>query len=1355
MEGASWILNYRDLEHEVGRLAAVLYESGVRRGHFVPMLMGRSPRFVVALLAVVRCGAAYVPIDQSSPSSRQQAMLEALSSPVALTDASVPVAGLEKFTVIDVGQALLVPAPAKPPAWPDLAPEAPVYGMFTSGSTGMPKGVVVPHRAVDRLVWEPDYIRIDETARWGQLSSIAFDASTLEIWAPLLHGGCCVVQEEALPSLDVLADFIVERKLTDVWLTAALFNVMVDDWIKAFSGLRQLLTGGERVSPAHAAACLAAHPALRLINGYGPTENTTFSLCHTITPTDAGSGAELPIGTPIHGTDILIMSPEGQAVPDGEPGELWVGGEGVALGYLNDERLTAEKFVRHRDGSWYRTGDRVRRREDGLVDFLGRTDRQVKVQGHRIELDEVERILSACPGVGTAAVLIAGDNAETRHLVGFVAGVGTARPDGQDIFAWLETRLPPVMIPHALHVMERLPVNLNGKVDRYALASELEALARPDQAGPAEAEFATETERVLAQVWSRCFAVRGAPIPIRPDSNFLALGGTSLLALRVAAEVRSLLGRELAPIDVLRHPVLAEQARWIDLTARSDRHASDGPRSTTGITLTRGQVAVLSASGLDGSGCAYLVHQALVLRPAPDPEALRQAFAMLIARHPMLRTAIQHCAEMGTGTLKPELPDGWWCHQGRLPAPPRDFDWPEDLLAVINRPLDLGQAPMRADWWALDGDALLLVWTVHHVAVDEMAVNRVLDELGQVLTHGAAALTPVYGSAYAFPVVERAWSDDVAVERQARAFAKSVAGLECPLPPAPAAGDERPLRLPEDVVAALQDRCAAWGCTPFVPLLAACGMALQDSFGEGWRHVVTPFSRRCEPELMEPVGYLLDMRLIEAGARPGEMPADTLRRVHGEIIAAQQPRFQSAERLAEALSEISPEAGAALFQFGLTWRHRPRAGMRFGAATALPVAVPQRGSRFGLCLHLAADGAAITATLEGVRDAFETGAAQRFGRALVARLEALATLDAPVILDLPEARILPPAEEAAARRRQDEVGRAATQAWRTILGRPPAGPQDGFLAAGGSSLLALRMAAHLRRTAGLELDVAGFLARPDFAGLCRQLAAPRGALAGRKPMYSLLGPPDFARYVVVIPGHGGTAVSMFTFASELRRHLPEDYAIAMIDLQSMVRQAPLEGVTHFVREQLVQVVRDLGEQRLDAVVGASLGGVFGAHLVAALGEGVASRIPLCLVDTYAPRILRPGRQWVVKRKLVKWLRHPMNSLVTLVENRSRRWFATPEMSPGPLPEPETPWVRQVWRQSYMELATTPLRVPGARATLIHSRPTSRTAGVLRWADRNGFSGREFDSLRVISVDELHRDLFHRSAAWVAEAMRSR
>ena len=329
--------------------------------------MGRSALLVLSQLALVRIGAAYSPIDMSSPATRQRAMLDAIGSPLLLTDGSGGPREGSDAAVFDVAAWLrgLRETPARD-VWRQPPDDCPAYVMFTSGSTGTPKGVMVPHAGIVRLVRGANYAHFGPEQRWGFLSSPAFDSSTLEVWGALLNGGCCVVQEEALPSLDALGEFLVGQRITDTWLTSALFNAMVEDQLPTLGQLQQLLVGGERVSPRHARLMLKAHPRVRLINGYGPTENTTFTLCHTIALTDTEGAAGVPIGTPLSGTQVRVEATD-PAMPN--KGELWTAGEGVALGYLGDAELTQRKFVWHAGARWYRTGDLVRERADGVYEF--------------------------------------------------------------------------------------------------------------------------------------------------------------------------------------------------------------------------------------------------------------------------------------------------------------------------------------------------------------------------------------------------------------------------------------------------------------------------------------------------------------------------------------------------------------------------------------------------------------------------------------------------------------------------------------------------------------------------------------------------------------------------------------------------------------------------------------------------------------------------------------------------------------------------------------------------------------------------------------------------------------------------
>ncbi len=1359
VEGAHWVLSYRDLDQASERLAARLQQAGLTAGQRVPMLMGRSPQFVVAMLAVLRCGAVYAPIDLASPAARQAAMVEALGGRLLLVDSTFDAAEWPHHVVVDVADVLATTPAVEPRGvpWPDTLADAPACALFTSGSTGVPKCVLVPHRGIVRLVVNADYAAFSADSRWLQLASLAFDAATLELWAPLLHGGCCVIQQQALPSLDELADHLLTHGITDAWLTSALFNAVVDARPDAFGGLRQLLIGGERISLAHARACLQRWPRLRLINGYGPTENTTFSLCHTLTLDElspaTGEGAhstpQVPIGRPIRGTLArLAPLPADSAQPGSEvtapahTGELWLAGDGLALGYLNDAERTARQFVEHDGLRWYRTGDCVARRADGVFEFHGRLDRQVKLQGHRIELEEIERTAMQCPGVGAAVVWVVGEAAESRHVVGCYSGaVGMPAPAVSAVADFLRQRLPPPAVPKVLHRLERLPVNLNGKVDRAAL---MRQHARQSPAGTEGVPLQTETEQQLAAIWQRCLPQAAV---VHRQSDFASLGGSSLLALRVAADVERILGRCLAALEVLRQPVLHEQARLIDAAPRVSADAASirensrllGAAATPGPALSRSQRLLLQASRLDPSGAAYHIHVALHLRRGLAPRRLRRGFAALMARHPLLRTAVAFEGDAVRSWTLPAPPAGWWTKGAALAAIPLGAHWPAPLMAALNTPWDLASGgTMRLRCWPLPGGEHLCVWTVHHFALDEASIAIALDELDQLLC--GKRLPPVHGSPAHFADVETAGLDEAALTAQAAQVAlawQSERSRPLGLATAPGQGSEQPLPLPEELAPALADAAARWGCTPLTPLMVAYGLALQQVFGAAWRFALTPFSRRMAPELMAPIGCLLELRLIEAGARAGEDLPATLARVHGELLAGQQPRFRPLDRLADLLAEQQPAWRHAVTQFALTWRPQVAAQTSLGGQPVALLPVPQHGARFGLTLHIEQTDGVLAARVEAVQPALDDGCARALGLAFIEQLQRVCELKSVqlasgIAATTAVANRPTPAPPA--------VVQQAHAAWQRWLQRPPQGPDDDFLRAGGSSLRALQMAAGLRRDAGLQLDVAAFLAQPSFGALCAQLAQARPA---KTKLVTLVGAADAAHLLLLLPGGEGGPLGMFRLARELHARLPDNWAVAIVDLQAIMQRAGEAARAPFFAQTLLQVVRDLGEHRLAAVAGFSLGGLLGLDLLNLLAPQRAASVALWLIDTYAPQRMRLGRRAMLTRMAINLLRHPLETL-GLISRRLGGGHEGSNDDPGAA-TPSSP----EWRAFMVELSTRRFEGRHGSVTLIHSSSGARTSGLLRHTSSNGFAPRRFARFTVITVEDAHIELPRSAAVRVA------
>ncbi|MEP7100300.1 MAG: amino acid adenylation domain-containing protein [Burkholderiales bacterium] len=1342
VQGRAITWTYAELDRLSADLAQALIDRGIGPGSALPILMGRSPLLLLAQVALLRLGGTYSPIDMGSPPARQRAMLDAIGGSLLLTDGARSAPEGSEAAVFNVAAWLRTRAAASAPRAHDLwiAPPAdcPVYVMFTSGSTGTPKGVMVPHSGIVRLVHDANYAHFGPEQRWGFLSSPAFDLATLEVWGALLNGGCCVVQEDALPSLDTLGDFLVAQRITDTWLTSALFNVMVEDQLAAMGGLRQLLVGGERVSPQHARRMLQAHPNVRLINGYGPTENTTFTLCHTISLADTEAEAGVPIGTPLNGTQVRVDPLDAGGEQQSDRGELWTAGDGVALGYLGDAELTQRKFVWHGGARWYRTGDMVRERADGVFEFHGRIDRQIKLRGHRIELESVELALARCPGVGTAAVLVVGDSADQRRIVAVYSLLDADAADAPDeatIAEHLRHSLPEPAMPSEYVCLATLPANLNGKVDRAALARLLDASqrgpsdARADSAATLNGEF----ETALASIW-RDLLPHAA---IARDAHFLRIGGTSLLALHVAAKVHKLMRRNLPPMEVLRHPVLADQARLIaQLPLLADRGEVRDESGLQHVALTHVQQNLLAASRLDPTGHAYLVHVALHLPAAaaasraPDTSAWRLAFEQLALRHPALRLLAYHDGVNARGTLKPALAPGWWQDHAPLAAAPRDLDWPPALMAAINRPLDTRtEGSMRVDAFPLVSGGSLLVWTLHHHVVDEASIDIGLAELDALLR--GETLQPVYGSPFAFQAVEASWTDRRSVGKWAATLVEALAGSTPPLERPPAPGRELPFALTPALQQQLRARCEALGCTPFTPLLSAYGLALQDVFGPRFRFVSTPFSRRVEPELIEPIGYLVDTRFVEAGARPAETPSMTLSRVHEAILQGQEPAFQWLDVLTEAVAEVDSMAAQCLTQFFFTWRLNPARSLTMAGQPAQLLRVPQAGARYAMCLHAAELGDTTMYSIEAVDSAHSAGQVTAVARAFEARLAQLCAATEPILRRPAAAVMAIDASPATA-----ATNPALVAAWSRWLNVPEASvkPTSHFLRSGGSSLTAMRMAAHLRRQHGLRLDVGAFLGDPSFAKLAALICVrpphqPEG--------YVLVGPTDFERVMLLVPGSGGQAATLYALADELQRGLPARSAVAIVDLDAALYSAPHDDPLWFVSQRIVQVARDLGERHVMGIVGFSMGGALALRVADELGVSPAP--PVWMLDTFAPRIAETGFWRKIERRIAWWLfgGRPETSESSSVS-------LTPVNHA--LPQSATP---AQWHMLTEQLTEGTVAAPTARVRLIQARRSVKQYGLLWQRRNNGFVPQHYASWKVHEIDGAHLDLPRHLAATTA------
>jgi amino acid adenylation domain-containing protein len=547
-------ITYAELNRRANGLAQMLRRQGIETGAVVGLCLRRSPEMIVALLAILKAGAAYAPLDPAFPPARLAFMAADAAVALILTEATLAPrlheSGVRLVLVDDLLCEVAVasdnPAPTESVAADSAASATdPAYIMYTSGSTGQPKGVASSHRAVARLVCNVDYVTLGREQVLLQLAPLAFDASTFEIWGALLHGSPLVLAPDGLPDYAELEALIVRRRVSVLWLTTGLFNSIVDQRVQMLHDIPVVLTGGQTISIEHVRRAQEQLPNTALIHCYGPTENTTFTCTYPIPRPLPAATASIPIGRPIPNTQVYILDAHLEPAPIGVMGELYTGGDGVASGYLRRPALSAVHFVAHpfRPGELlYRTGDLARWRSDGVVEFIGRRDRQVKLRGYRIEPGEIEAALRLHPAVRDA-VVIAQQHADDQRLVAYLVVDPLQQPSPAALRSALSARLPEYMVPAAFVFVDAIPLTANGKTDVQALRTQPATVQTPARGAAPPRD---DLERQLVHIWEHVLAQR----PIGVEDDFFDLGGHSLLAVKLLDKIERATGRRL-PLTVL------------------------------------------------------------------------------------------------------------------------------------------------------------------------------------------------------------------------------------------------------------------------------------------------------------------------------------------------------------------------------------------------------------------------------------------------------------------------------------------------------------------------------------------------------------------------------------------------------------------------------------------------------------------------------------------------------------------------------------------------------------------------------------------------------------------------------------
>src|SRR6185437_6917100 len=781
-------VSYHQLNTQANQLAHYLLSLGIRPDDRVALCVERGPDMLVGLLGILKAGGAYVPLDPEYPEARLTFMLTDCAPVALLTQDTLadrlPAMSMLRLVVLDDRhtQALIARHPANnlDPQALGLTTSHLAYVMYTSGSTGTPKGVAITHRNVAKLALDRRW-RDGSQERVLLHSPQAFDASTYETWVPLANGGQIVIAPPGKTDISLLAALIQQHSVTGLWLTAPLFHLMVQEHRECFAQVRCVIAGGVVVQPAAVSHLLERYSQITIVNGYGPTETTTFATNYPIrAPYQAG--ASVPIGAPLDNTQTYVLNTALQPAPVGVPGELYIGGDGLARGYLNREELTQERFIPNPFSPGerlYRTGDRVRWLPQGVLEYLGRTDQQVKLRGFRIELGEIEAQLLACRGVREAVVIARNDTpgdwsrgsgdvpSGEKRLVAYLVPEEDAELSVAPLRAQLAAVLADYMIPAAFVTLSSLPLTPNGKLDRNALpAPEGDAFLKRAYEAPSG-----EIEIAIAGMWQELLHVD----QIGRHDHFFELGGHSLLAVQLVARLRQVLGVDVSLRDLFAAPTLAALVKHIAAATALVLPPIQPADRTQPLPLSWAQQRLWFLAQLDSAAsAAYHMPATFELQGALDRAALHTALDRIVARHEVLRTRFVKTAD-GTPVQIIAPPDvGFALSFQDLTGLAEDAQRAtiaQSSEEQFQRPFDLSAGPLiRGQLLQLADDRHILLFCQHHIISDGWSIGILVQEIAALYTAFARALpdplSPLSLQYADYAVWQRQWLQGEALHTQ-------------------------------------------------------------------------------------------------------------------------------------------------------------------------------------------------------------------------------------------------------------------------------------------------------------------------------------------------------------------------------------------------------------------------------------------------------------------------------------------------------------------------------------------------------------------------------------------------------------
>ncbi|MEU6575118.1 amino acid adenylation domain-containing protein [Streptomyces sp. NPDC046805] len=1120
---------YGDLKACADHLAAHLRSAGVRPGDLVGVCLERGVDMVVTLLAVLKSGAGYAMLDPGLPLARLRAMVADMgATTVAHTARHADIAAR-------LGEGVrLVPVDGQPTAadsteiratWDGAPcparPDGIACVMFTSGSTGRPKGIAAPHHALTATLVGQDYAGFGPGSVWLQCAPVSWDAFALELWGPLLNGGTCVLHPGMRPDPLVLRRLVARHGITDLYLSAGLFNVVVDEVPGALDGVRRVIVGGEALSVPHVAAALRDYPGLRLRNGYGPVEGMIFLTTHSADPAEAAAPGtrSVPIGRPLAHKTVHVLDARLRPVPDGAVGELYAAGAGLAHGYTGRPGATAERFVANPYGRpgerMYRTGDLVRRRADGALEFVGRADDQVKVRGFRVEPAEAEAVLARHPGVERVAVTArAGHEGELRLVAYVVPRGGEQAPDSAQLRAHARHTMPDFMVPAVFVLLDALPLLPNGKLDRAALPDPTPPPG--DDVPPADAdEPRTPVEKALCTLFAEAL---GRP-QVGLHDDLFALGGNSLTVARILSRIHADLGAEIGVRTLFEAPTVAGIAAHLRDAATGPAPSPAAPRpDVLPLSFAQRRLWFLDRTG---ASVAYNVPLLARISGEVDAERLEAAMAAVAERHEALRTVFPQDDE-GEPTQRPL--DGPEARPRLRRARVAEAEFEERVVEAARHRFDLAtEPPWHAVLFSIDdrpGEHALLV-VMHHIATDGWSLAPLFADLSRAYAGEQLPPLPLQYADHALRQPQRLGEPGDPGSRVARQLAywrQQLSGL----PAAPAlprrpghtasGAGARAATTVRRLDAAAHARLAGLGrahdATLFMVLHAALAAVLDRAAPGADIAIGAPVAGRGgDPAADALVGFFVNLLVLRAGPLDDPTVGELLARTRACDLAAYAHQDVPFELVVDELNPPRLPGHHPFTDVVLALQNNASAALDLPGAESSVEVVRTGSARFQLLVDVTdtyeADGtpAGLTVTLEHQRDAFDTAVTDWLADAFTALLTALPADPDAKVSDLPSPeppyRSAPepaaPAPERPATPAADEVVRRIAAVWEEVLDVRRVGPHDDFFDLGGNSLRAVRVAARLATRETLPVTTAQILEHPTPAALAAELARhPRG-----------------------------------------------------------------------------------------------------------------------------------------------------------------------------------------------------------------------------------------------------------------------